>query len=347
MKTAVIAFSAKGCETAKRIAKTLKCDDLALYSKTSLSHPGIENIRASLKEWTATAFSDCDAIIFVGAVGIAVRAIAPFVVSKTTDPAVISVDELGKFSVPVLSGHIGGANDLAKIIASGIGATPVVTTATDINGKIAIDSFAVKNDMAIENIGAAKDIAAKILADEPVGLVSDFPIIGNVPDELSGPRDSAAGVYIGEEAGDRFDITLTLVPRRRTLGIGCRKGISEEAIEKAVADAISSAGISMDSIRAAASIDLKKDEAGLLEFSVKHGIPMTFYTSSELNSVPGEFSSSDFVRSVTDVDCVCERSAVKISRNGRLILKKYAENGVTVAIAEEDFSVDFTKGRFS
>jgi cobalt-precorrin 5A hydrolase len=112
-----------------------------------------------------------------------------------------------------------------------------------------------------------------------------------------------------------------------------------------VSKALSEIGADMSRVRAAASIDLKKDEVGLLGFADAHRIPITFYTSDELNAVEGEFSKSNFVQSVTSVDCVCERSAVKCSADGKLILRKFAGNGVTVAIVQEKFAVSFAKVR--
>ncbi len=344
MKVAIIAFSTKGCQKALDIAGCFPDDDVRVSAKTTADTCGVERIECSTREWTRNAFAECGAVVFVGAVGIAVREIAPFVKNKTVDPAVLSVDELGRFCIPLLSGHIGGANGLAAKVAERIGAVPVVTTATDINGKIAIDAWAVANDLSIANLGAAKDVAARILAGDPVGFISDVPVEGDVPPELSA-EDAPTGVYVGNAPAGPFGTTLRLVPRDCVLGIGCRRGTPKEKIEAAVSSALDLAGTTLKNIRAAASIDLKSDEEGLLSFASSHRIPISFYTSDELNAVPGDFTVSDFVRSVTAVDCVCERSAVKVSRGGKLILRKYAEDGVTVAIAREPFSVSFRRCR--
>lgn len=345
MKVGIIAFTTNGCRTAKAVADAFPGDEVELFAKSTSEELGLTHVESSMRTWTQDAFAKYDAIVFVGAIGIAVREIAPFVKSKDTDPAVISVDEKGKFAVPVLSGHIGGANGFAIGIAGTIGALPVVTTATDINDKIAIDAFAVNNNLTISSLKAAKEIAARILAGDPVGIVCDVKVLGDIPPELSGPSDSPTGVYIGTKDREPFPMTLRLIPRDLVLGIGCRRDTPQEDIEDMVAKALLEAGVSMDRVRSAASIDLKKDEAGLLAFASDHRLPITFYASEELNALEGTFSKSDFVRSVTEVDCVCERSAVKESRGGRLILKKFAGNGVTVAIAAEEFAVDFSKVR--
>ncbi len=325
------------------MAEALEGEEVSLFSKTSADNLGLTAVTTSMRTWTKEAFEEADALVFVGAVGIAVREIVPFVRHKDVDPAVISLDELGRFTIPLLSGHIGGANELALRVAGAIGSTPVVTTATDINGKIAIDAYAVTHDLSILNLRAAKDIASRILSGDPVGLVSEFPVEGEVPPELSAGPDAPSIVLISEKERKPAKGTLVLVPRRRTVGIGCRRGTPLEAIEEVVTKTLAAAGINYDTVRAFASIDLKKDEEGLLAFAAEHRTPITFYTSEELNALEGEFSKSDFVRSVTSVDCVCERSAVKASRDGVLIVRKTAENGVTVAVAEEPFTVRFDK----
>ena len=223
MKVGIIAFTTSGCRTALEISKVFEGDEAELFAKSTSDELGLTHVGESMRSWTGTAFGKYDAIVFVGAIGIAVREIAPFVKSKDTDPAVISVDEKGKFSVPVLSGHIGGANSLAVRIAGGIGALPVVTTATDINGKIAIDSFAVNNNLTITSLHMAKEVAARILANDPVGLVCDVECLDSPPPELSGPADSPTGVYIGTKDITPFPSTLRLVPRDLVLGIGCRR----------------------------------------------------------------------------------------------------------------------------
>lgn len=341
MKVRIIAFSGAGCRLALRVAEALKDDEVCIYSKTSGDSTGTIAVESSMRTWTGESFGAADAIVFVGAVGIAVREIAPFVKRKDIDPAVVGIDELGRFCIPLLSGHIGGANALAARIAGAVGAVPVVTTATDINGKISIDAFAVRHDLSIASLKPAKEVSARILEGDPVGLVSDVPVVGDVPSELSAGEGAPTGVYIGERGISPFPCTLTLVPRRRVVGIGCRRGTPRDAIEAAVSSVLESNGIPADSIRQCASIDLKSDEEGLLEFASSHRLPITFFSAGELNALPGEYSRSDFVRSVTDVDCVCERSAVAASRGGSLIVRKTAGNGVTVAVAEEPFAVDF------
>ena len=135
----------------------------------------------SLKEWARRRFEDCEAVVFIGACGIAVRGIAPYVKSKKTDPAVLVIDECGMFVISLLSGHLGGANALAREAADFLGAQAVVTTATDLHDRFAVDVFAKRNGCEIFPMTAAKAFSAALLAGEPVGFYSDFPWEGELP----------------------------------------------------------------------------------------------------------------------------------------------------------------------
>ncbi|MBQ6012579.1 MAG: cobalamin biosynthesis protein, partial [Firmicutes bacterium] len=133
--------------------------------------------------------------------------------------------------------------------------------------------------------------------------------------------------------------TLRIIPRVLRLGIGCRRGTEADAIESAVRSVLKDHGIDLRAVKSAASIDLKKDEAGLLEFCSRWELPAAFYTADELRSVPGDFTPSPFVEKVTGVDNVCERAAA--FGGGRIIVKKTAMDGVTCAVAMEDTEVSF------
>lgn len=339
----IVAFSAKGCKTAKEIKEKLKDRSVRLFSKTTADCPGTEAIQESLSDWSGKAFKEAEGIVFIGALGIAVRTIAPYVVSKTKDPAIVCVDELGLYSIPVLSGHIGGSNDLASRIAAAIGAKPIITTATDINGKFSVDSFAVARNMHIGSMAVAKDISAAVLDGRFVGLSSEYPISGKIPKEIRPSRGGPLGMYITSDTGKSpFERTLHLVPRNHVLGIGCRKGTSKERISELVNSVLKSAGVSIRSVRCVASIDIKKDEPGLLAFAEENKLPVEFHASDALNALPDKgFSKSEFVKSITNVDCVCERAAIASSDGGKLKVKKTGNGGVTVALAEEPFMVIF------
>lgn len=326
MSRAYLAFTAKGEALARRLAEALP---------GSVSRCGGE---VTLKGWTAEHFAQDEALVFVGAVGIAVRAIAPYCKSKASDPAVVVVDEGGNFAVPLLSGHLGGANALARALSEACGAVPVITTATDVNGLFAVDLWAKAQNCAVLEPGRIKNISGALLAGQNVRYFSQWPVAGDAP----------AGVKVADipRAAD-FALTLIpkgealhLVPRVGVLGVGCRRGTTAQQLEDAFAAFCAASGLSPAGVCAAASIDLKKDEPGLAEFCQNHGWPIAFYSAEELRTVPGQFTPSAFVASVTGVDNVCERAAVKAS-GGRILLPKTAGGGVTLALAVRPFAPDW------
>ena len=288
----------------------------------------------TLGQWTAEAFSRAEGLIFVGAAGIAVRAIAPWVKSKATDPAVVVVDECAHFAVPILSGHLGGANDLARSIAKACGAVPVLTTATDANGVFAVDEWAKRQNCCVVDPGKIKHVSGAVLAGKTVRVCSPWHIEGDAPGGVEQVREGPCDVRLDVRAGDGD--SLHLAPRILTLGVGCRKGTPQAALEAAFQDLLAQSGIAEQSVRAAASIDLKQAEPGLLAFCQAHGWPCQFYSAARLEAAQGDFTPSAFVRQVTGVDNVCERSAVLASK-GSLYWKKSAGNGVTMALAQSPY----------
>ena len=344
MKLAVAAFTETGVKLGKKIASEFSTqgDSCTVSASSSIAAAcGVDDI-GDLSRWTKQAFSNAEGLIFVGASGIAVRAIAPYLKDKFTDPAVVSVDELGQFSVSLLSGHIGGANKLADKVARAVGGIAVISTATDVQGCFSVDSWAIQQGLSIEDRIAAKKISAALLSGKPVYLRSDFPIEGNLPKGISWADSGELGIFItAREDIKPFDKTLLLHPKNAILGIGCRRGMSAQSISEAVFDALKVAGISALSLKCAATIDLKADEQGLIEFCVSQCIPMHTYSADELLNTKGEFTPSAFVSSVTGVDNICERAAV--CAGGELITKKQARNGVTTAIAQTSVSISFSE----
>ena len=207
-----------------------------------------------------------------------------------------------------------------------------------------MDDFARRGNLYLDNLKLAKEIAADVLEQRTIGLYSDFELCGQIPPELSCQKRDGVGISISlDEAYDPFPRTLHLVPRITVLGIGCRKGTSAEQIEALVRETLEKNQISMHSIVKAASIDLKKEEPGLLEFCRKHQIPLLTYTAEELSETEHEeeLSESEFVKQVTGVGSVCERSALRASGRKKLLQGKAAADGVTLAVALEKYTVNF------
>ena len=335
MKIAIFAYSHGGCAAARRVRAVLAEAETVCYAVPRLEEAGFLPLA---KDIYRERFSSMDALIFIGACGIAVREIAPYLVSKKTDPAVLCIDEKMQFVIPLLSGHIGGANDLARRLAAALGAAAVITTATDVNGKFAVDAWAAKNECAISSMLLAKKVAAEIL-EHDVPLVSDFPIKGALSGGIVEKTQGALGIVIGYCTKEPFAETLRLTPRVLRVGIGCRRGTAQETIEAAVAAVLSAHQLDPSAVKGVYSIDLKQQEAGLLAACAKHNWPTVFYTAEELRSVPGEFTDSPFVQEMTGVGNVCERAAMRGAE--KLLVKKTAVDGVTVAVAAEHWEVSF------
>lgn len=338
MKAGIISFSRRGFALGERLKEGLERQgwQVEVYAKSRYMEDEGQKIQVkeSVGEWTGKNFSRMDALIYVGACGIAVRSIAPYIRHKTTDPAVTVVDERGRFSISLLSGHIGGGNDLAQTAAEIIGAQPVITTATDLNGLFAVDVFAKKNGCHIADMKLAKEVSAQLLAGEPVGFSSDFSWEGQLPRGLTADSGPKLGIAVTVSRKKQpFPNTLYLIPKVIAVGIGCRKGTPGAAVEAAVKSAADSLQISADAFERAASIDLKKDEAGIVESCKKWNLPYETFSAGELQALAGTYTPSPFVKSVAGVDNVCERSAVLASGNGKLILRKTVRDGVTVALA--------------
>lgn len=223
MKIALFAYSRGGCAAARRVLSTLPETQACAYTMPRFEEAGFLPLSGEVYR---ESFSSADALIFVGACGIAVREIAPYLASKKTDPAVLCIDEKMQFVIPLLSGHIGGANDLARRLAAALGASAVITTATDVNGKFAADAWAAKNECVISSMLLAKKVAAEIL-ERDVPLVSDFPIKGVLPGGIVEKTHGALGIVIGYRTKEPFAETLRLTPKVLHVGIGCRRGTAQ------------------------------------------------------------------------------------------------------------------------
>lgn len=354
MKISLICFSLSGLAVMEKLKLFLEKE--GAFVKTAAKSRYIpESLEISLTEWCKEQFEEADAIVFIGACGIAVRAIAPFVVSKKTDPAVLVIDELGKHVISLLSGHLGGANELAVRCGKILNGEPVITTATDLNGRFAVDVFAKNKGLSIRNMAGAKAVSAALLAGEPVGVYSAYPVEGTLPDGMyfcdRNGRPIASGLSKGEplETGiaitiendcQPFSRTAVLIPKTVYLGIGCRKGKEKKEIERAVSARLEECGLYRECLKGAASIDLKAEEEGILEFCREWNLPFSVYCAAQLLQAEGDFTPSSFVREVTGVDNVCERSAV-LAGGSHIIAGKKGALGVTTAFAEEEWSVKF------
>ena len=316
----IIYFTKAGGDLAGRIAADMaeNCPDMESVSK--VCGKGI------LQEWTAENFRQGKVLLFIGACGIAVRAIAPHIGGKDTDPAVLVMDEKGRHVIPILSGHLGGANDWACRIARMTGAEAVLTTATDAQSMFAVDLFAKRNGLQIDDLKKAKHFSARLLAERKGTLVlpdeyeQDLTFEGQEPPELevrsSGEKlreERTPGSDDPEqksfEKGNVFtvspaisaDDTLHLIPRCIILGMGCRKGKSGQELEQ-LAESL--------------------------------GVPFETFDAHTLQNAAIEnwtFAESERVRETVGVGNVCERAAAAAGAH-RILLGKTARDGMTICV---------------
>jgi len=307
-KIIIAAFTKNGINLAKKISEFLNAK---IFVPERFFEENLEKIDAPLTQWTEKIFSNSNAIIFISACGIALRAIAPHIKSKLLDPAVIVIDEKANFVIPILSGHIGGANELAKKIAEHLNSIPVITTATDVNNLVAIDEWAVKNNCIIENPKEIKNFSAEILEHNSVGVA--------ITHELHNPP---------------FPVTLWLRPKNLILGVGCNRGISINEFEEAAENFLKSSGASILSLQAVASIDLKANEEALIQFARNHDIKFLTFSAEELQKLKGNFTRSQKVFDTIGVDNVCERACILAAgERAALMRSKTIYKNITLALS--------------
>ena len=294
--------------------------------------------------------------IFIMATGIVVRAIAPVIGHKTSDPAVVVVDDAGRFAVSLLSGHMGGANRLAREVADVLGATPVITTATDANDLPAVDTIATEAGMHIANPPAIREVNAAVLAGRPVKLFDRYGMLRDqlatdsfetvMPSDASAPWPMHTLAAVSGPAVLVDDAGLCLPPsvlavRPPTLvaGIGCNRGTPMAEMEDLIRETLSHADLALESVCTLASVDLKADEAGLLALGSRLGVPVVFFNKSELATVTDVPNPSPLVAEHIGVESVCEAAAILGADSGPLIVPKRKTKNVTVAIARKPFTL--------
>lgn len=300
------------------------------------------SVEGKMEDHVREHFTEYELILFIGATGIAVRAIAPVLRHKSLDPAVVVIDDQARHCIALLSGHAGGANFYTQRIANMTGADPVITTASDLEGKFAVDVFARENGLMVANWKTAKFISVDILSEKPVAFLSDLPIEGDLPKGLVpfNGQEELMRIQVTDRKEERGnDRCLKLIPPDLILGIGCRKDTPKEMIEEAVASFFAENRMDLRAVSCLASIDLKAEEEGILAFAGKHGIPFRTFSAEILSSVEGEFSESEFVENVTGVSNVCERAVC--AAGGELLIRKTLYPKVTLALGRKKMKIQF------
>ncbi len=352
----VVAITRVGVETALKIKEALDKAELSstVYAPKKYCQNGVVPLEKKLGDFIKDTYSTVDALVAVMATGITIRAVAPLLESKLTDPAVVGVDATGKFVISLLSGHFGGANELSRTIAKGIGATPVITTASDATGKMSVDEIAKVMHLTIQNPESLVAVNAGIVNGDhiiivlngnikiPMNAISCFEIKkaenGVQAIEIINCYD--AGVIITDEplTIDKFVKPFTILKTKIiVVGLGARKDSTAESIIQAVDASLEQLKILSSSVDCFATVDIKRNSKPMVEAVERLGAPLEFLSVDALRSVSYNDLSPDsaMVQEKIGVGGVCERAALLTAgKNSKLLLKKTKLNGVTVAIAE-------------
>lgn len=320
MKLACIAFTSSGLGLADKI-KGYDGFEVDVFGK------------GSYKEQLESIFSNYKYIVFISSAGIAVRLSAPFLRHKSVDPAIVVVDDLGRFSISLLSGHLGGANELALKLSEILGCQPVITTASDGRDIEAVDMFAKANGLFIESLEAAKEITAMMLEGRRIKLESEARLqLGY--DNIS-EADYEAAVIVSSKLGIYSEKPCCILrPKSLNIGIGCRRGKTKDEILEAIKRVFEINDLSYRCIKALATVDVKSDETGIIEACRELGCSMTVYDRSEIAKVQNLFQRSKFVEAKIGISSVCEPCAYLLG--GRLIVPKTIINGITIAVSKEE-----------
>lgn len=351
MRAAIISVTNKGAELAEKIAPFLS-GEIDLYAKEE-RNPRSHNAYSSLSDLVKELFPKYDGLIFIMATGIVVRMIAPYVRDKRLDPAVVVMDDGGTFAISLLSGHIGGANDLAELVSIAAGATPVITTATDVANLPAADVIAVKLNLTIEPFPALKTINSAIVNGEKVRFFLDEELIGHdhyhdMADEQGveledlgklATEDYDAAVIITDKKLDIEKPHLYLRPGSLAVGVGCRRDAASAEIMSAISQACQAIGRSTKSIAVIGSTVLKEDEIGLLATGQHMAVPVRFFSNEQLEECIEQhgLALSNFVKEKIGVGNICEPAAILAGKNSKLLLPKTKYPKVTVAITPANY----------
>lgn len=335
---AFISLTRSGLEQCKKVCSVLEVDgDILTIGKRETSF--VDRSFDKFHELMQYAFKSYDTILCVMATGIVVRSISSLLESKTTDPAILVMDEAGEYCISLLSGHIGGGNDMARLVSNRTGAKAVITTASDIKGKLAVDTLAKKLNLIIDDMKAAKDITAMIVNGNRVMVCGQT--VDNLPDYLVFDELSNQDKYDGVIVISNSNIVgiekpyVQLIPRSIVIGIGCRRGISYDRIKRNVKLVLDELGISTKSVGRIATVDIKRYEVGIIKLTDDFNAELVITQRSQIAEVESLFDCSEFVRKTIGVGCVAEPCGYLASNKGKKLCEIRKIDGMTISIWED------------
>ena len=347
MKLAIVAITFGGAQLARQLGAKLPEARVYLPEKFR----GVDDcdyFSRPLALWLPDLFAEVEQLICIMATGIVVRILGRELQGKDKDPAVVVMDEAGQFAISLLSGHLGGANDLARRLGTVCGATPVITTATDVNNLPAWDQAARDAGLVVEPVAHLKTLNRLLLEGGRIGLVDQrrrvagtfaaVPGVRLFENFAAASRSTVDGlVFVTHRFLPHLQTQpemLALRPRDLVVGIGCNRDTSAEEIETAVRHKLKQSFLAFASIACVASIDAKQDEVGLLEFAERNRLPLKFYSAAELNRVEIPSPVSLHAQRAVGAQGVSEPAALLASGMGEMLIRKQKVGNLTIAVAE-------------
>lgn len=326
----IICPSPKGKVIAIKLQKALNAQ---LYIK--------ENEEFKLHEITKHVMKESKAIIFISSTGIAVRAIAPFLEGKDKDPGVVVVDLGCKYAINILSGHIGGGNELTYNVSEILNIMPIITTASDNLGIIAPDLLAQQNNLAIEDLKKAKYIAAVLVNNEIIGIKDDYDMleISKGYEKIKELTENCIWIthnlkdYTLQENDNKaidYSKVLRLIKKDIVLGIGCRRGTSYEKLKEFVENYLVKYNFDIKAVATIVSVDVKANEEGIIKLAKNLNCPFKTFSKEAIRTVQDKYEKSEFVLKTLGITGVCE-PCVDLA-GGKVVVSKLKHEGMTLAI---------------
>lgn len=287
----------------------------------------IEDFTTNINE----KFSQYDGHIFIMASGIVIRKIANLIGTKDKDPAVLLIDEGKHFVISLLSGHLGGANELAYSLANILKLVPVITTSSDVTGKIAVDTISQKLNAELEDLKSTKDVTSLIVNGQKVNIL--LPKNVKITD-----KNSADGFIL---VSNKKNIEYTRIyPKNLILGIGCKKDTKAEDILFAIENCLDKNNLDIKSVKKIATVDVKENEQGLINAAKFLNLDLEIVSRDKIKKIQNQFEGSDFVEKTIGVRAVSEPVALLSSAgNGKFLVMKEIYNGITISIYEEEIEI--------
>ncbi len=354
---AIISITKHGVALGARLQELMAGDaTLFVPTKFAADAPSGTPFTESVREFIGKAFHEYDGLVIFISLGAVVRMIAEHLQDKHVDPAVVVVDDRARFAIALLSGHVGGANALTRRVAQLMGAQPVITTASDVGETIPVDIFGQEFGWQLEGWDKVTSISASVVNEEKIGIYQDAgerdwwrydrPLPSYIQlfsslDDLKGSGCKAALIItdkvLGEEYSGLLKKAVLYRPKTLSVGIGCMKGVPQEDIEKAVLSTLAGHCLSPLSIKNVATIDVKREEAGILEFAEKYRLPIDFYGQDSLNKVENITAPSEAAQKYVGAIGVCEPAAILAAGATNLLVPKQKFGTITVAVARRQY----------